>query len=461
MAKSVNAILMVLAAVLLVPAASYAAGLGTITVRSALGQPLDAEIEVVSAQPGEDIQVRLASREAYQNAGIDLSPALQGARFAVERRDGKTVIRVRTSQPVNDPFFSVLVELQSPTGRLSRQYTVLVDPAEYRVASAPAAQQAAAPAGVSPSPATPPARAQAAAPKVTTGKAPTAAPSPIATAPVVVAPPAYVAPASASAQAPSPVVTSAPAAASAPASAPKNASQSVVGPSVAERPIELAREPSPAPAVQPLVISQPTVTSAPIAPAPVVSETPRPAVVAAQPTPAAVQTPAVAAAPALADASAAAATKTAEPAPVKSSVEPVPVASATPQALVQQNSEVSDVYRIRRGDTLGAIARKRKPEGVSYEQMLIGLYQTNRDVFIRDNINLIRAGVTLFIPSRDDVLAISAADAARQVRTHMAAFTKYRDTTVTAGAGSGRISQAQREVISTRRVGAKKSTRSM
>ena len=129
-------------------------------------------------------------------------------------------------------------------------------------------------------------------------------------------------------------------------------------------------------------------------------------------------------------------------------------------APVQQNTEVSDAHRIRRGDTLGAIARKWRPEGVSYEQMLMGLYQTNRDVFIRDNINLIRAGATLFIPSRDDVLAISAGDAARQVRTHMAAFTKYRDTAVSAGAGSGRISQAQREVIS-RRVGVKRSTRAM
>jgi pilus assembly protein FimV len=127
---------------------------------------------------------------------------------------------------------------------------------------------------------------------------------------------------------------------------------------------------------------------------------------------------------------------------------------------VQQKTEVTDAYQIRRGDTLGAVARKWKPEGVSYEQMLVGLYQSNRPAFIRDNINLIRAGATLFIPSRDDVLAISAADAARQVRTHMAAFTKYRGTTVSAGAGSGRISQAQREVI-TRRVGVKRSTRAM
>ena len=92
--------------------------------------------------------------------------------------------------------------------------------------------------------------------------------------------------------------------------------------------------------------------------------------------------------------------------------------------------------------------------------MLVGLYQTNRPVFIRDNINLIRAGATLFIPGREDVLAISAAEAARQIRTHMAAFVRYRDTAVSVGVGSERITQAQREVIS-RRVGVKRSTRAM
>ena len=100
------------------------------------------------------------------------------------------------------------------------------------------------------------------------------------------------------------------------------------------------------------------------------------------------------------------------------------------------------------------------PEGVTYEQMLVGLYHTNRSVFIRDNINLIRAGATLFIPGREDVLLISANDAASQVRTHMAAFTKYRDT-ASAGTGSARISQSQRETISSRRVGVKRSTRAM
>ena len=397
MAKSINSILVVLAAVLLVPAVSYAAGLGTITVRSALGQPLDAEIEVVAVQPGEDFQVRLASREAYSAAGVDLSPVLQGARFTIEQRDGKTLIRVRTSQPVNDPFFSVLVELQSRTGKLARQYTVLVDPAEYKTASTPAPQQAAAaPAPVaSPAPAAAPSRAQSQSPKAAAAKAPTPAP-----APVVAAPVAPVAPTPVVAAPPAPVVA-APAAAS-----------------VAPAPVVVA---TPAPAPTPVVAAAPAPVAA--APAPVAPVAPAPVVVAT-------------------------------PAPA-----PAPVVAAP--APVQQRAEASGTYQIRRGDTLGVIARKWMPEGVTYEQMLVGLYHTNRSVFIRDNINLIRAGATIFIPGREDVLLISSTDAASQVRTHMAAFTKYRDNTANAGTGSARISQAQRETISSRRVGVKKSTRAM
>ena len=93
----------------------------------------------------------------------------------------------------------------------------------------------------------------------------------------------------------------------------------------------------------------------------------------------------------------------------------VPAAPSVAHSAKAPSADVSDTYRIKRGDTLGAIARKWKPDGVSHEQMLVGLFHTNRPVFIRDNINLIRAGATIFIPGREDVLAISAADAARQV----------------------------------------------
>ncbi|WP_455199660.1 type IV pilus assembly protein FimV, partial [Kaarinaea lacus] len=52
---------------LLVPAISFALGLGPITMRSSLNQPLDAEIDIHSAQPGDmdGFAVRLATLEDF------------------------------------------------------------------------------------------------------------------------------------------------------------------------------------------------------------------------------------------------------------------------------------------------------------------------------------------------------------------------------------------------------------
>ena len=118
-----------------------------------------------------------------------------------------------------------------------------------------------------------------------------------------------------------------------------------------------------------------------------------------------------------------------------------------------------EAYRIKRGDTLGAIARKWKPEGVTLNQMLVSLYQRNPDVFIRNNINLIRAGATLSIPYGEEVAAIDSSKATRQVRLQMSEFARYRRQQATAvSAAPGR--PVQREVVSGR-VGGKKAARSL
>src|SRR6185436_13244424 len=124
---------------------AHAAGLGRLTVLSPLGQPLNAEIEVVSLQPGEEegLSARLGSMEAFRQAGIEFNPALLGMKFAVERRAGRAILKVTTAQPVNEPFVDLLVELQWNTGRLVREYTFLLDPPEYK---GPAAVAAAPPA---------------------------------------------------------------------------------------------------------------------------------------------------------------------------------------------------------------------------------------------------------------------------------------------------------------------------
>ena len=119
------------------------------------------------------------------------------------------------------------------------------------------------------------------------------------------------------------------------------------------------------------------------------------------------------------------------------------------------------MYRIKWGDTLGGIARKWKPKGVTYQQMLIGLFQANPSVFIHDNINLIRAGETLLIPEREAVIAIRAVDANRQVRIHMAEFRKYRrEHAARAAAPAVAPTQTRRDTLSGR-IAVKKSTRAM
>ena len=93
-----------------------AAGLGKLTVNSALGQPLSAEIELVALQPGEfeSIAARVASPESYADAKIEYSSQLRQLRFPVERRsDGRPVLKISSTVPVNEPFLDVLVEIRN------------------------------------------------------------------------------------------------------------------------------------------------------------------------------------------------------------------------------------------------------------------------------------------------------------------------------------------------------------
>ncbi|WP_312511237.1 FimV/HubP family polar landmark protein [Massilia sp.] len=172
MAFALKSLTAAVASAVFLSTAANAAGLGRLTVLSALGQPLRAEIELTSGS-GEDpasMAVKLASPEAFRSANIEFNPALLSLRFAVENRGGRQVIRVTSTQPLNEPFVDMLLELSWNNGRLVREYTFLLDPPELRntqpaqVAAAPAAQPRAqapvatptpAPAQTAPEPATP------------------------------------------------------------------------------------------------------------------------------------------------------------------------------------------------------------------------------------------------------------------------------------------------------------------
>ncbi len=110
---------------------AMALGLGDIEMRSALNQPLDAEIVLNSVQADEldGLIVQLASREAFERAGIEKSPVLSALKFSVNQKaDGTHYIKVGSRGPVVEPFLNFLLEVDWPRGRMVREYTILLDP---------------------------------------------------------------------------------------------------------------------------------------------------------------------------------------------------------------------------------------------------------------------------------------------------------------------------------------------
>lgn len=110
-----------------------AAGLGKLTVGSYLGQPFKAEVELVAIKESDipTLTAKLASPEAFRQAGLKYLDYHAGLSVTVARRvDGRPYLQMASSQSINEPFINLLIELNSAAGRLLREYTVLLDPAE-------------------------------------------------------------------------------------------------------------------------------------------------------------------------------------------------------------------------------------------------------------------------------------------------------------------------------------------
>ncbi len=107
-----------------------ALGLGEITLKSQFNQPLNAEIRLLKVRDlsKEEIFAALASREDFKRAGVDRLFLLSGLKFEVVLRNpAKPFIRVTSSKPIVEPYLNFLVEVQWPSGRLLREYTLLLD----------------------------------------------------------------------------------------------------------------------------------------------------------------------------------------------------------------------------------------------------------------------------------------------------------------------------------------------
>ncbi len=136
---AVAAAMAVLGSMAALPA--HALGLGRVTVQSALGEPLRAEIEIVeiSAEEAASLKASVANADAFKAAGLEYTAAVANVKISLQRRtDGRSFLRLSSDRPVSEPFVDLILEARWASGRIVRDYTMLFDPPNLRQAAAPA-----------------------------------------------------------------------------------------------------------------------------------------------------------------------------------------------------------------------------------------------------------------------------------------------------------------------------------
>lgn len=160
---------------------AWALALGRISMQSALGEPLRAEVELpqITAAEADSLQANIATPAVFRAQGMEYSSTASQLKVQLHRRpDGSAVLRLSSAQPINEPFVDLVLNASWGAGQVVRSYTLLLDPPALRrpapgVTAAPQAAMPAAPASAAP------AAAAAAAPTATRSPA-AAAPTPAA-----------------------------------------------------------------------------------------------------------------------------------------------------------------------------------------------------------------------------------------------------------------------------------------
>ena len=364
----------VLAAILAaaLPLSTQALGFGAIKLKSALNEPLDAEIDLLAATAADvdALKVRLAPREAFLRAGIERQAVLHEIKFSVERRaNGTYYIHLKTRQPVREPFLNFLLEMEWPNGRMLREYTVLLDPPElfHRQPTFVEAPETAEPAPE---------------PQVAQAEP---APEP---APLVPEP--------------------------APAPAAQAEPEPLFGPDV-----------TPAPEPEPQVAEAPA-EPAPLVPEPAAEAAPEPEpILAPEPAPEAVPEPE----PQLAGAPAVEEGEELFPRiPLTEYREAVAAAAAEEAAPAEPMVGGELDYGItQKGDTLWQIAeRLKRDDSVSIYQVMMALLQSNPEAFVDGNVHRLKVGRVMRISDPSLLYAMSAEEAAAEYRRQTEAWNEYR-----------------------------------
>ena len=117
---------------------ALALSLGRITVQSALGEALRAEIDIgdINAEEAASLKASVASPEAFRLAGLEYNPAIANLKATLHKRsDGRSYLQLSSARPINEPFVDLIVETSWATGRIVRDYTMLFDPPNLRAAA--------------------------------------------------------------------------------------------------------------------------------------------------------------------------------------------------------------------------------------------------------------------------------------------------------------------------------------
>jgi pilus assembly protein FimV len=171
-----------------------------------------------------------------------------------------------------------------------------------------------------------------------------------------------------------------------------------------------------------------TVVSPAPAPAPAAAPSPAPALVAALATPATAPATPVPAAPM---------TRPAPPPRMKAlGNAPAPAPMPAPMAAATPAAAGSDTHLVRRGESLSRIAARTQARGVSLDQMLVSLYRSNPQAFINDNINKLKAGSLLTVPSADQAAQLSPQAARDVILAQSSDFGTYRQRLATGAKGT-------------------------
>ncbi|MBT9612592.1 MAG: FimV family protein [Burkholderiales bacterium] len=346
-----NALL--IAGLLVAPFTADAAGLGKLKVISALGQPLRAEIELISV-PKDEVDLltaRIATVDAYKQAKIERQEGLTNVRFAVAKRsNGEPYLLISSIQAFNEPFLDLLIQLDWPTGRLLREYTILLDPPGFQEKSA----------------------------------------APVINVPVAKAEPAVK-------PAPAPVIAEKPMPA-----APLAEPAKVEKKAKPEKPIKPEKV-----APEKKVAEKPTDKKS-AKPAPIIkaepTQLPRPLTPAEQTFP---RFEGDRELPALAE---------------SAREQAMPIAPA----LVAAAKPARQEHTVKKGDSLSKIAREMKPEGYSLEQMMVALYENNKNAFDGNNMNRLKSGQILRAPEKVQLDSTGQSTAAKEIKAHTADWNAYR-----------------------------------